>query len=570
MNKHQPEAGHDIEKLLTEITPQADAHFQEKLERQVLAAYLQKKEGDKVKANGHLVTYADFVPKIGVNNRQRRWSISLAATLLMVAFVGLMLMSIEGKPQGGFSGASRINAVTPTPSPIATAPIVVASQDLKGNQIIRFSDVKIQDYPVDQVPDGAFSDVNEVIGAQLLSNVLVGRPILESAISAERVFSVLDNESPFGYLGDPVVVAYLRGSLTVPVRASPDSDSEILGQMEQGTGYVVINRNEDWYQILFTASERGWVLQNFVVTQGNIASVPQISVPVNVDPLPMDGFSFVVVVVRDLQRGTLITPDMVEVQQWRSGTVPLTSFTQMEDLIGAITRIAIPNESPILESQVFLPDELAAMGLSFEVYIGLKPVVMTTQAIQRGTMITEEMLTTVYWPSELVTAEMVDNPEAIVRQTLVTDLRPYSPILTQYLENGAGTEIEAGRVGIAVPMPDDRFFYGFQVGDMVSITASFFYVDADEINTGLITPVPDLPEGIVVPNDAMGTPRLSVQEVIPDAKIIGLNAMTAPDDSTMQAMVLAVTSQQAVVLTWLLDAQIPLQYRIVIPVSKGD
>ena len=35
-------------------------------------------------------------------------------------------------------------------------------------------------------------------------------------------------------------------------------------------------------------------------------------------------------------------------------------------------------------------------------------------------------------------------------------------------------------------------------------------------------------------------------------------------------MVLAVTSEQAEVLTWLLDSQIPLQYRIVIPVSETD
>lgn len=573
MNKHQPESGHDIEKLLTEITPQADVHFQEKLERQVLAAYLQKKEGDKVKANGHLVTYADFVPQLRVNkNRQHRWSISLAATLLMVFFVGLTLMSIRGKPQDGYTGASLITTPTSTPTPtsIATVPVVVASQDLKGNQIIRFSDVKIQDYPADQAPKDAFSDINEVIGAQLLTNVLVGRPILEGSISSERVFIDFDVESPVGYLGDPVVVAYPRGSLMVNVRASPDTNSEILGQMEQGTGYVVINRNEDWYQILYTASERGWVLQNFVFTRGNTTSVSQITIPI-VDPLPMDGFSFVVVVVRDLQRGTLITPDMLEVQQWRSNAVPITSFTRMEDLIGAITKTDIPSESPILESQVFLPDELTAMGLPFEVYIGLKPVVMTNQAIQRDTVITEAMLTVVYWSSELVTAEMYDTIDAIVGQMLVTDLRPYSPILTDYLalepEDGGGTEIAAGNVAIAVPLPDDAYFYGFQVGDTISITASFLFIDANEVNGIQTPPSPVLPEGVVVEPTDTANPQLVIQEVIPDAKIIGLNVAGETGD---MVMILAVTPQDAVVLTWLIDAGIPIQYRIVAPVPSVE
>lgn len=283
--------------------------------------------------------------------------------------------------------------------------------------------------------------------------------------------------------------------------------------------------------------------------------------------------------------GTPITSHMLTLQFVRPDQVPENVFydsplrTELD--VNAIGQGGLQAMEDIPSGTILLTSQVAQFGVVFtsdgvlrNTWDDLHPVVMTTQAIQRGTAITEDMLTTVYWPSELVTDEIYGRIEAVVGQTALTDLRPYSPILTDYFapesEDEGGTEIEAGRVAVVVPIPDDHFFYGFQVGDMVSITASFFYIDADEISIYQITPAPDFLEGIVVPNDVTGTSRLSVQEVIPDAKIIGLNAMTAPDDSTMQAMVLAVTSQQAVVLTWLLDSQIPLQYRIVIPVSEGD
>ncbi|KAB2854981.1 MAG: hypothetical protein F9K46_16220 [Anaerolineae bacterium] len=276
---------------------------------------------------------------------------------------------------------------------------------------------------------------------------------------------------------------------------------------------------------------------------------------------------------------------MLTLQFVRPDQVPENVFydsplrTELE--VNAIGQGGLQATEDIPSDTILLTSQVARFGVGFtsdgvlrNTWDDLRPVIMTTQAIQRGTVITEEMLSVVYWPSEIVTDEIYGRIEAVVGQTTLTDLRPYSPILTEYFapesEDEGGTEIEAGRVAIAVPIPDDHFFYGFQVGDTVSITASFFYVDADEISVYQITPAPDLPEGIVVPNDVTGTSRLSVQEVIADAKIIGLNTMTAPDDSIMQAMVLAVTPQQAIVLTWLLDAQIPLQYRIVTPVSESD
>lgn len=494
MNKHQPESGHDIEKLLTEITPQADAHFQEQLERQVLAAYRQKKEEDKVKANGHLVTYADVMPKLGMNNsRQRRWSISLAATLFLVLFVGALIAFVGGLPGPSheihYSALQQVTpspAATPTPNVIGRVPVVVASMRLPQYSLLRASSLEIQYRRADLMPEDVLYEIEPLIGAVLLETAAENRPITRSMVAIP----------PNAEATQPVLVT-------------------------------------------------------------NVA----------------------------ITFGTPITSHMLTVQFVRPDEVPENVFydsplrTELE--VNAIGQGGLQATEDIPSDTILLTSQVARFGVGFtsdgvlrNTWDDLRPVIMTTQAIQRGTVITEEMLSVVYWPSEIVTDEIYGRIEAVVGQTTLTDLRPYSPILTEYFapesEDEGGTEIEAGRVAIAVPIPDDHFFYGFQVGDTVSITASFFYVDADEISVYQITPAPDLPEGIVVPNDVTGTSRLSVQEVIADAKIIGLNTMTAPDDSIMQAMVLAVTPQQAIVLTWLLDAQIPLQYRIVTPVSESD
>ena len=190
MNKHQPESGHDIEKLLTELTPQADAHFQEKLEQRVLAAYRQKKEGDKVKANGHLVTYADVMPKLGVNhNRQRRWSISLAATLLMVFFVGALIAFVGGLPGPSreihYSALQQMTpnlAATPTPNVIGRVQVVVTSMRLPRYSRLSASSLEIQYRRADLMPEDVFFEIESLMGGVLLVDAAENMPLTRSKV----------------------------------------------------------------------------------------------------------------------------------------------------------------------------------------------------------------------------------------------------------------------------------------------------------------------------------------------------------------------------------------------------
>ncbi|MBI5928249.1 MAG: flagella basal body P-ring formation protein FlgA [Chloroflexi bacterium] len=484
MNKHQSESGQDIEKLLTEVIPQADTHFQEKLEGHLLVAYLQKKERDKVKANGHLVTYTDFAPQRGVGNLNRRWSITLAATLLMALLFGFILISIGDNRQAGYSGAPRIITVTatPSPTPIATVSVVVASQYLRANQIIMFSSVRIQDYPADQVPADSFSDANQVVGAQLLNNVVGGRPILKSMVSSNRILTDFNTPSR---MRESATVAYPKGSLVANVRVSPDVNSEILGQMESGTGYIVVGYNEAWYQIQYTSTEQGWVLQSFVSIQGNVSS--------------------------------------------------------MGTMAGSI----------------------------------LRPVVITAQAIQRGTVITEEMLTVVYWPNEIAATETYDSVEALVGQIASADLRPYSPILATNLESHSEVTRELKEdtllVEISVPLRENVYFYGFQVGDRINITAIYKFVPMDDRSECRVPCFQSLATPTIYPpsietsetSPEITNPQMFIEEAITYAEILSLDF--ADDSHTDMVMVLAVTPREANIWNSLVARGIPVFYHIISP-----
>ncbi len=489
MNKHQPESGHDIEKLLTDLTPQADAHFQEKLERQVLAAYLQKKEGDKVKANGHLVTYADVMPKLGMNhNRQRRWSISLAATLLMVFFVGALIAFVGGLPGPSreihYSALQQMTpslAATPTPNVIGRVQVVVTSMRLPRYSRLSASSLEIQYRRADLMPEDVFFEIESLVGGVLLVDAAENMPLTRSKV-------VLP---PNAEEAQPVLVT----TMSIP------AVSEITPAM---VTVVFMNPNDVPDDAYMQSPLR------YGLTGGHFQAV------------------------RDVAKGEILLNSQV------------TSMGPYFD--GGTVTTYFP----------YFPNSLE-LGP-----VNLRPVVMTSQAIQRGTMITEEMLTIAYWPNEIALDGLYEDIEAVVGQTTLTDLRPYSPILTGYFapepDDETAREIDAGSIAIAVPMPDDRFFYGFQVGDTISITASFLFVESYEVNGVQITPSTD--------NEAF--PQLVVQEVIPDAKIVKLDGMAVTEESDLQVMVLAVTPEQGEVLAWLIDSQIPLQYRIVIPVSGED
>ncbi len=68
---------------------------------------------------------------------------------------------------------------------VPTRPVVVAQADLSLGAELTASDLRLVDWPVSSVPDGAFDDVEHLAGRGLVQSVSRHEPILPSKVAAE-------------------------------------------------------------------------------------------------------------------------------------------------------------------------------------------------------------------------------------------------------------------------------------------------------------------------------------------------------------------------------------------------
>ncbi|MBN1178293.1 MAG: Flp pilus assembly protein CpaB [Anaerolineae bacterium] len=71
---------------------------------------------------------------------------------------------------------------TPTPTPLGMVPIVVSAQNIAPGMELTDDAVILQDWPVDALPTGAFTDLEEVYGEMVSVNVPRGMPIVEDML----------------------------------------------------------------------------------------------------------------------------------------------------------------------------------------------------------------------------------------------------------------------------------------------------------------------------------------------------------------------------------------------------
>ena len=70
------------------------------------------------------------------------------------------------------------------PAPLAAArEVVVAAKDLSIGAAIESQDLRLEEWPGDKVPPGAFQDINEVIGRVTVNRVLVQEPIVDRRLA---------------------------------------------------------------------------------------------------------------------------------------------------------------------------------------------------------------------------------------------------------------------------------------------------------------------------------------------------------------------------------------------------
>jgi len=88
-----------------------------------------------------------------------------------------------------------------------------------------------------------------------------------------------------------------------------------------------------------------------------VSGQPEATLPPTNTPLPMVD---IIVAVQPINRGQIITPDMVDYRSWPEQSAPLSAITDMESVVGKIARTDIYRESPI--TNVVITENLNDLG----------------------------------------------------------------------------------------------------------------------------------------------------------------------------------------------------------------
>jgi Flp pilus assembly protein CpaB len=145
-------------------------------------------------------------------------------------------------------------------------------------------------------------------------------------------------------------------------------------------------------------------------------------------------------------------------------------------------------------TQLLLPGAQPGASTAPQASEKMTTIVITTQRIPRGSVITEGVITTLAYPEkDLVTGTFFTNPKDVLNKQAKYDLEARIPITEGMLVTGqvgsyAAFQIPKGYVAVSIPITKlTAVSFAPVVGDHVNIIASVLVVDTDQ-NTQSVLP----------------------------------------------------------------------------------
>ena len=312
--------------------------------------------------------------------------------------------------------------------------------------------------------------------------------------------------------------------------------------------------------------------QTVVNNNNNTAQQQQQSNEPTPTPFPTPELVDIVVAVQAISRGSVIPPNAVRLQPWPLEAAPFNAVGSLEDVIGRRARTDIFIEQPILVSMVVDDlSDLAAVGSDAAAIIPTGLV---------GIAVPMDRLTSVAYG-----IQPGDRVDVIVSFLFVDIDEEFQSILPN-------------DVSIINPQVDDEGVFTLQVGDPFPGRIEQVRIPVTITVNGLPQALQQDQPALVLPSEAP-RPRLVTQRTIQDALVIYVGEFPAdgklfeeiptptpeaveeeapvqaqqqggaaaapqptPEPPRPDIVTVAVTPQDAVIISWLVEARIPISFTL--------
>lgn len=184
---------------------------------------------------------------------------------------------------------------------------------------------------------------------------------------------------------------------------------------------------------------------------------------------------------------------------------------------------------------------------------GYFPVVVARQDIPRGTILEDDMLVLMELPREpfFPNGGVYGAVEQVVGEHLLVDVRASDVLFEYHLSDAPESVVlDSGMVAVRLPFPSEAAAYPLQQGDFVNIEALFMFVELDDSDS-------DGEEFQQVDPNVLDDdlPQWRRETIVTDAEVVAFGQGEEPDGQGF--IMVQVTPDEANLLTWMLDADIP-------------
>ncbi len=277
--------------------------------------------------------------------------------------------------------------------------------------------------------------------------------------------------------------------------------------------------------------------------QTDTTTEPQVAQSPQSTPLPTATpiiFVDLVIAVQELPRGIVIPPNAVAVRPWPQDAAPINAITNMEDVIGKRARTDIFREQPILSNMVV--DDLTGAA-----HVGSDAAAVLPSGLRAVSIPVDRLTSIAYAPQDgdrvdlIISMLFVDVDEAF--QSLVPNnitLFKITPDGIQLLSPIQG-RVDSVSLGPVIVGPSER--QRPRLVTQMTIQDALIIHVGNFPNDGRFIGVPPTPTP--VPVEGQDTQN-------------GTPPPPTPTPPRPDIVTLGVTPQEAVVLTWYIEAKVPV------------